>query len=264
MNKEQEVINLYVQGKSIRTISSILHISRKTISLILKNNNIDIRKQNITSKKYFCNENYFENIDNEDKAYWLGFITADGYIESKRINGNQKLGITLSSKDKNHLLLFNQCLESNYPINDYIGSGFNKYGEFSKILITSQKLVDDLKKWNVVEHKTNICKFPFQISTKFYLDFIRGYLDGDGSIYQQKDKQYRITFLGTKEMLDAFNYILNKNNKISKSKGNFVFEVKYGGNYNCYNILKRLYENKNLKLERKYNLYLELKKYIER
>lgn len=42
-------------------------------------------------------------------------------------------------------------------------------------------------------------------------------------------------------MLDAFNYILNKNNKISKSKGNFVFEVKYGGNYNCYNILKRLY-----------------------
>lgn len=47
MNKEQEVINLYVQGKSIRTISSILHISRKTI-LILENKILHLRNISVT------------------------------------------------------------------------------------------------------------------------------------------------------------------------------------------------------------------------
>lgn len=264
MKNLNEIIILYNNGCSIRQISNILHINRKTISKVLKNNNIEIRMQNITSKKYFCNENYFEEINNQDKAYWLGFIMADGFIESKRKYGNQKLGITLSSYDENHLILFNKCLDSNYPIKRYIGSGYKKDGEYSKILITSQKLVDDIKKWNIIENKTKICNFPFQIPKNFYIDFIRGYLDGDGSIYFDKTtKQYRICFVGTKNIIESINLILNKSNKLTNVKPN-LYEVKYGGNKNVYKILNKLYENKNIKLERKYNLYLELKKYIKR
>ena len=30
--------------------------------------------------KHNLNKDYFKNIDNEEKAYWLGFIAADGCI----------------------------------------------------------------------------------------------------------------------------------------------------------------------------------------
>ena len=169
MKNLNEIIILYNNGCSIRQISNILHINRKTISKVLKNNNIEIRMQNITSKKYFCNENYFEEINNQDKAYWLGFIMADGFIESKRKYGNQKLGITLSSYDENHLILFNKCLDSNYPIKRYIGSGYKKDGEYSKILITSQKLVDDIKNGTLLKIRLKYVTFHFKFLKIFIL-----------------------------------------------------------------------------------------------
>ena len=51
---------------------------------------------------------------------------ADGFIEAKRDNGNQKFGITLSKEDKGHLEKFKQDLNATYEIKDYQGSGFNK------------------------------------------------------------------------------------------------------------------------------------------
>ena len=49
----------------------------------------------ITRRKYQVNEFFFDEIDSEEKAYWLGFIYADGYVNT---NGN-KFGINLSLKD---------------------------------------------------------------------------------------------------------------------------------------------------------------------
>jgi hypothetical protein len=33
-----------------------------------------------TKQKYKINEDFFQEIDTEEKAYWLGFLYADGYI----------------------------------------------------------------------------------------------------------------------------------------------------------------------------------------
>lgn len=42
---------------------------------------------------------YFENIDTEEKAYWLGFLYADGYV-----NANEdKIELCLAEKDFHHL-----------------------------------------------------------------------------------------------------------------------------------------------------------------
>ena len=44
----------------------------------------------------------FETIDTEEKAYWLGFMYADGYIGASRYS----VGINLSLKDIDHLKKF--------------------------------------------------------------------------------------------------------------------------------------------------------------
>ena len=47
--------------------------------------------------KYKCNDNFFKNIDTEEKAYWLGVLYADGNV-SKNSSGTGQ--VFLSSKDK--------------------------------------------------------------------------------------------------------------------------------------------------------------------
>jgi hypothetical protein len=66
------------------------------------------------NKKYNFNENYFEKIDTEEKAYWLGFITADGSINLGY--GKQKfyqLHINLKGGDYSHLEKFQKAIERN-------------------------------------------------------------------------------------------------------------------------------------------------------
>ena len=112
----KEIKTEYLNGKSLRMLSKEYHVGRDNLSNFLKSENITIRKSNITSRKYSCDENYFECIDNEEKAYWLGFLYADGFIESKRGTYSQKFGIMLSYRDRKHLEKFNKCLNSNYVI----------------------------------------------------------------------------------------------------------------------------------------------------
>ena len=86
-------INEYVKGDiSIVMCAKKYNIGATTLTRHLKKNGIEIKENH--GKKYFYNENYFEIIDTEEKAYWLGFIAADGCIVNKGTaleNTNKKL-----------------------------------------------------------------------------------------------------------------------------------------------------------------------------
>lgn len=231
---------------------------------------LPIRSNKINSRKYTLNHNYFERIDTHEKAYWLGFIYADGYIINNE--GSKKFGVALAIKDKQHLEKLNKCLSSNYPIKTYQQKhGFAKGNniEYCRLLITSDKIFNDLVKYGVYEHKTNILKKP-NIASEFYPSFILGYLDGDGSIFLNKCKYpfYEISFVGTDDILTFIhNYlqskqIVNKNLKLEKRKeGQIVSYIRYGGNIMVSTILNDLYKyvDINLPLDRKKELYLKCK-----
>ena len=68
-NELNELIELYNSGISLRKMSKQTKYSRMFLSKILKKNNINIRDNTINSRKYFHNQNYFETIDTEEKAY---------------------------------------------------------------------------------------------------------------------------------------------------------------------------------------------------
>ena len=95
--------------------------------------------------KYSFNENYFEKIDSFDKAYWLGFIAADGYI-TKSTNGQNVLGINLGEKEP--LEKFKFCINSDHPINLY--NSTNPYNDTIsnafRIILVSNKTVNDIEK----------------------------------------------------------------------------------------------------------------------
>ena len=151
-----------------------------------------------------------------------------------------------------------------------ISSGFGKDGEYVRLLIKSQKIVDDLKDKGVVERKTNICKFPKdKIPYELIRHFIRGYMDGDGSVGKTRREcnghEFNVSFIGTDDMLNSIldylleNNLINNRIKLQKRrKGQTVSYIKIGGNYQVHRILSHIYNDSTYYLERKFNRFIEL------
>ena len=188
---EEEIIKDKKCGVSIKDIMEKYEIkSTKTIYDIINRNGREKIKPN---KKYVVNENYFEEIDNEEKSYWLGFLYADGYVRMKN-NRSGELKLKLKRSDKNHVELFRNCIGSNHKITDGIGkvivSGRTYTSEYSSLSIYNTKLVKDLIKHGCTNKKTFTITFP-ELREDLIRHFIRGYFDGDGCISDIKPKKYK-------------------------------------------------------------------------
>lgn len=271
---DEELIDIYNKyyknGISTVKIGEMYNINSRNFRTWFKKLGLEMRTNKINSRKYKLNDNYFEKIDTKDKAYWLGFIYADGYVSSS--NG-KRVGITLSIKDKDHLQAFKQCIDANYPIKEYTAkTKYNDNTRSCRILVSSDKMYDDLVKHGVVEHKTNILNPP-NIDDKLIKYFILGYFDGDGSIYYNHSQYpfYSISFCATDGICNFINSYFVKNNlvykecKIEKRKeGQIVSYIRFGGNIQVERILNHLYDGVNLDivLKRKYELYINCKNRI--
>ena len=76
--------------------------------------------------------NYFDNINSFKKAYWLGFLSADGSLK------NNKVQICLSDRD--HIEKFKEDLKSEHKIsiNNYLDKRTNKIYTSYSIQITNK------------------------------------------------------------------------------------------------------------------------------
>ena len=128
----------------------------------------------IANKKYQLDEDIFAKIDSSEKAYWLGFLFADGY------QNNQEIVLNISTKDLDHVEKFKSFLNSTHPIK------INSKRNIASFRVSSKKMCDDLQRVGCVKAKTFILEPPSSITPKLIPDFIRGYFDGDGCIYVQR------------------------------------------------------------------------------
>lgn len=214
----------YMLGLSYNLLSEKYNICTWSIGNVLKKNNIKTR-----IRKYNCNEDYFEKINSNEKAYWLGLLFADGCVRKrKQSNGKHKQGgimsISLKNGDEYLLEKFINELESTYKLTKQIKDGFLSY----KLEVNSSKMTDDLIKLGCVPNKSLIL-LPPKLSDEFISHFIRGYFDGDGSIGKY-DGRLKFTLIGTNELLTwILSYFKNKGMKttpkISKRKNIYILQV---------------------------------------
>ena len=138
-------------------------------------------------RKYPFNERYFEKVNTEEKAYWLGFITADGGIN---IPGHGRpsgyvLCINLKGDDKKHLEKFGKALGRKAPIYDAVSN----YGTtVARYQVGSKKLVSDLMEHGLSPSKSFTC-LPWQGNEELMRHYWRGLFDGDGCI-SKRSKPY--------------------------------------------------------------------------
>lgn len=171
----EKMVNMYVEQKlAINKIAHIFKAGDKTIAKVLHSYNVvrGVGKNHL----YECDESFFETIDSEVKAYWLGAMFADGNVSLSRSNTGQ---LFISSIDKEWLNQFKKDIHFTGNLLKETHKHF--YKDIWKLHITNDKLFHDLCKHGCVPRKSKIIQFPI-IKESLVHHFIRGYFDGDGTV----------------------------------------------------------------------------------
>ena len=254
LNKTMNELQQQLQGKTKGDILACCH------------------KLGLTRTKKTCERDFFNVIDTEEKAYWLGFIFADGYISFSDANIKKGqiasaycVGIKLQVSDKNHLKKFNKSINGNYKVFEETAypDGFRKkQTKSAKILVYSQQMYNDLNQY-FERDKTYTAKFP-ELPKHLIRHFIRGYFDGDGCLtFTQKTFQVGFVsasqdfYIGLKDALGQNSFHPWEKNEINKH-GTKMYYMRLNRLEEKYRFLDWIYNDCSIYLDRKYQKYCQI------
>lgn len=219
------------------------------------------------------NLNLFSIIDNENAAYWLGFIAADGCL-AKDV---RQLRIELQERDAEHLQKLANLLNVQLiPTSKKTPRGEDR--RYVLLAVSSRAMAFDLATKGIVPNKTKegIGEAVWQaVPLGLLRHFVRGIVDGDGCIYishgrksHRKDgspsKPY--TFV-TVTVVGHPDFIVKLNQKAGEAIGVAFGDptptagsltARWSGN-DALRLLDWLYDGATVYLERKHEKYLEAK-----
>lgn len=256
-----DIINEYQNGKTIDSISKKYRISAKTASNILKSNNIRIVTPGEINRKYSLNEHYFDNIDDQNKAYCVGLFYADGCNNEN----NYVINLALQEKDKDILVNINELIGSNRPLRfiDYSNKNSNWSNQY-QLSINSKHMSQQLSSLGMVANKSLKLVFPNWLTDDLIPHFLRGYIDGDGHL-SNNPKDARMSIIGTLDFCESVKKIikekLNINCSIYFCHGKIdkpTRTLQIAGRNQMSNFLDYIYKDANLYLCRKYDVYKSL------
>lgn len=218
--------------------------------------NIGIGVRCIGGDHIMLNDNYFSTIDDETKAYFVGYLLADGCI-TKHHGVYRQIQLHLSSSDIKIVEKLKEVTESNRKI--YISPN----GERCMFRDSSDIMVSDLSKFGIVPCKTGNEQPDFSSIPGHLLNHaIRGLIDGDGWIsIGQSCSGKRIISLGicgSKYTCEYVTHILSEKTGVSmlsasKVKDKDCYKLGYTNINDVKNIIRYLYNNATIGLTRKYN-----------
>lgn len=252
----ENIINLYKSGLSQAKVGEIYNVGHYIIGKILKKCGVVARDDSHKSRKYTINENYFDNIDTQNKAYILGLLYSDGcnYPPQHRVK------LELQERDKSILDKINIEIQSNKPLSfNNLNSKNANWQNTYRLDITNKHISNKLVELGMVQNKSLILEFPIWLDESMYASFLRGYLDGDGHIEWSNTRF--ITLVGTSQFcnyvkdfcenkLDIKCSICNTASKDSNTKLLYIH-----GRQRMKQFLDFIYQDADLYIERKYNIY---------
>lgn len=261
----QDILQQYNSGLSASKIAKQLGCSHTLVLDFLDKNNVLKTPKNQLIRKYKdIEENYFDNVDTEEKAYFLGLLYADGCVskfyscfeiglqeEDRHIL--EKLSLSIMHKDILKFIDRSKCSRKNQW----------------RLRVSNKHMCNSLKKIGCTPKKSLTLKFPEFLDGELIRHFIRGYFDGDGSISCNKNQNYGYKF----KITSTFDFCKEADKQINKSlpmhftyeinKNKVTTTISVGGNRQILRLMEWIYKDANIYLYRKYNKYKELVTRIE-
>lgn len=196
---EAQIIKTYHETKNLVKTAAMLKIDHKRVSCILKRAGIEF----YAGRKYEFDRDFFKSIDTEGKAYFLGFLWADG-----NNSGTGTVTLKLVESDREILERLNQEIHSTRPLrlvtniwatNPKTGKRYASKDAYT-LSISSKSFTSHLASIGLVPNKTKVLRLPQKglIPDHLLHHFIRGYFDGDGSVskWHQKGRNLPVYNMG--------------------------------------------------------------------
>lgn len=184
---------------------------------------------------------------NANLAYIVGLITTDGSLSK---DGRH---INLTSKDIEQINTFARILNLNNKVGEK-NSSFNPEGKYYQIQFGNVKLYKFLLSIGLTPNKTKTLG-RLKVPDRYFADFLRGHLDGDGFTYSYWDKRWKNSFMLYTGFVAAnrshLEWIRDKVNELYsiygkiKSSGRSAFQLVYAKKGSIL-LLSKLYYSQSI------------------
>lgn len=176
----KDIVSAYKKGETCDSLAIKYGVGHNTVKVRLEEASVEIRSTGEAQRVHFFNDDYFENIDTKSKAYWLGYMFADGNVSSRM----KDVSIAIKVSDKSHLEKFAKSIDYRGPGAVMTCTADGHLGDYvyNKIALRSDKMCQDLVSHGCIPNKSLDLGAPIGLPEEYEVDFIRGVCDGDGYI----------------------------------------------------------------------------------
>ncbi len=201
-DRYEKIISDYLSGMTQKQVGMENGIGRDAVGNILRHFDVPIREytgsRSEARREWEWNTDFFYQEDHTT-AYWAGFIIADGNITDK---GNV-MALVIQGKDLEHLKKFCYDIELS-PDAIYKDYKWDAYG----IHLNYEGLGIQLRPWGITPRKSKTFVQPSDLPDELIPHFLRGWIDGDGSVYRYGRSARIVVSSGNIESLRWFELAL--------------------------------------------------------
>lgn len=250
---DEEIIELYKNGKSQKEIAIMLGTYNTSIRRVLLRHNVPIRGNDKVQR--LCKHNPFKRND-EYSEYFLGLLLTDGCISSNSTKSSNAINLSLSEKDGYMVEKFRDWISPKakvskvkQPINDSYMYSVN---------ITNIETEEWLNRKGNFVNKSYNCK----IYTPITWNILRGIFDGDGGFHKDRTRLGFFICGRSLEFLKQVEYFLKKQGftvylrQRANANKNLLYYVEVYKVDEVIRIGELMYNNAHIFLKRKYDLWL--------
>ncbi len=244
------VIRLYNKGLSCKDVGKLLGYDTQVISLHVKRMGL---MRNTKPYQSQIDHGWLDAIDSEVKAYFLGLLAADGWLNRNTVF------IALKQSDRSVLDDIVSKAFPFVPVNTYPAS-YKGAEDQCRFSVTSPSWISRLNDLGITQAKSltmgDICPLvPFDVRHHF----VRGYFDGDGSIYHsvyRNKRRVTMTFRGTKAFLSGLHLATGiPVGGIYPINGEGIKSLSITGKCRMYELRDYLYRDATILLHRKWERF---------
>jgi len=247
-------------GIALRTKGEARNLALEKEKLVFIRNEDDGSKRVVKLNKINVDKDFFKTWTPQ-MAWVLGLIFTDGNIH---IRENLKTGykikrFSLAQNNPEILIKTLKLLQSNSKIYKSNNSLDNKPRFIYSFTINNQEMCDDLIRLGVVPKKSLTAKFP-TAPENCLRHFIRGCWDGDGSISELKQNNFRASFVSASydfmfRMIMELKKAGFENLGIYKNESiNTIYNIYFSSTADCAKLFEYMYSgiDSSIYYERKY------------
>lgn len=261
-----KLIAEYSPDISIKELCRKYNLCSASVGYHFRKKGVKIFRRYDCNRRYQFNFDFFEKIDTEEKAYWLGFIASDGHVNNEK--GRKFLKICSSTKDSYHLEKLVKMIGGTQKV-VFRFDKKSKDQTIAELSIYSMKISQDLFNKGMTRRKTYSLNWEAVTScipNNLMSHFIRGFFDGDGCIHYNKvlnNKSFNIICKSHSFLENMHKYISEKaginHTPLVYRKSCDIHYISRGGRRVILKIYDFLYKDATVFLERKKNIFEDIK-----